>query len=243
MMRAIQLLSIVLISLPIIMVGNAQPPGTSSGHVRGTIFDSNEAVVPNVKVVFEAAGMKREAVTNEEGFYEIELPVGVYRVTTNSMGFCASQRAPFRVRTSSDTLINLTLVVCPLANILKYDEAGKYVGEECRYIDPFESESFPVTKMSGIQLDLLIRYGKRQEKESILEYQGAKVENGVPPGVTVSYDVLTIVADKVRFNKQMLMLEAEGRVVVEDGKQHMKLGKIEIDFKAKQPLATLKDRS
>ena len=241
-MGAIKFLSIFLFLLLPVAAGNAQPLGTSTGHVRGTVFDSNDAVVPNAKVIFEADGLKREVLTNEEGFYVIELPSGVYRVTTDSLGFCASQRAPFRVQPSSDTLINLTLVVCPLANILKYDEAGKYAGEECRYIDPFESESFPVTEIPGVLLNLLIRYGKRQEKESILEYQGVRVENGVPSGVTVSYDVLTLVADRVRFNKQTLILEAEGNVIVEDGKQRIRLASIEINFKVKNPLASLKSR-
>jgi len=241
-MRANHFPSTVLIMLLILTINNAQPSSTLSGRVEGTIFDANEAVVPNAKVIFQADGLKREAVTNEEGYYEIELPVGIYRVTTNSTGFCPSQRASFRVQPSSDTLMDLTLVVCPLANILKYDVAGTYVGEECRYIDPFANESFPITKISGIPLNLLIRYGKRQEEGSVLEYQGAKVENGVPSSVTVSYDVLTIVADKVRFDKQTFMLEAEGSVIVEDGKQRTRLASVKVNFKAKEPLVTLRGR-
>jgi hypothetical protein len=57
------------------VIGDAQSLGASSGRVRGTIFDSNGAVVTNVKGIFEANGRKREAITNEEGYYQIELPV------------------------------------------------------------------------------------------------------------------------------------------------------------------------
>jgi hypothetical protein len=146
----------ILFALLILVIGNAQPLSASSGRVKGIVFDSNGAVVTNVKIIFEADGRTREAVTNGDGYYEIELPIGVYRVIARSVGFCASQRAPFRVQPSSDTLMNLTLVVCPIANILIRDKSGKYVGEEDRYMDPFKSDSFPVSNVSGIPLNLLI---------------------------------------------------------------------------------------
>lgn len=229
----------ILLALQLLVIGNAQSSGASSGHVKGTIFDSNGAVATNVKVIFEANDRKHEAVTNQEGYYEIELPVGVYHITTRSVGFCAFQRALFRIQPSSDTLMNLTLVVCPKANTLKVDKSGKYVGEEDRYIDPFESESFSVRNESGASLNLLIRYGKRHERKGIVEYQGAKALNGIPSGVTVSYDVLTIVADKVRFNKTTLLLEADSNVAVEDGKRRMNFSYAEVNFKSKDPIATL----
>lgn len=118
---------------------HAQSSGAAAGRVKGTIVDSNGAVVAKVKVTFEAGGRKREAVTNEEGVYEIELPAGLYRMTTRATGFCASQRERLRVRQSSDRLLNLTLLVCPVTNVVKFDESGKYIGEECR-TGPVESK-------------------------------------------------------------------------------------------------------
>lgn len=216
--------------------GGAQSPG----HVNGTISDSNGAVVTNVTVAFETNGQTRKVVTNREGYYEIELPIGLYHVTTHVPGFCAARRALFRVQPSSNTLLNLTLTVCPLANILKMDKSGRYVGEEHRYIDPFESESFPIRTSSDARLNLLIRYGQHRRTNGTVEYHGAKVVNGVPSGVTISYDVLTIVADKVRLNKKTLLLQAEGNVIVEDGKRRMTFAHVEVYFKSKDPVASLK---
>jgi hypothetical protein len=216
--------------------GSAQSPG----HVKGTIVDSNGAVVTNVTVAFKTNGQTRKVVTNQEGYYEIELPIGLYRVTTHVPGFCASQRALFRVQPSSNILLNLTLTVCPLAHFLKMDKSGRYVGEEARYIDPFESESFRIRTSSGARLNLLIRYGQHHRMNGTVEYQGTKVVNGVPSGVTISYDVLTIVADKVRLNKKTLLLQAEGNVIVEDGKRRMTFAHVEVNFKSKDPVASLK---
>jgi lipopolysaccharide assembly outer membrane protein LptD (OstA) len=60
--------------------------------------------------------------------------------------------------------------------------------------------------------------------------------------VTVSFDVLTIVADEVRLNKKSLVLEAEGNVIVEDGRQRLNFVYAEVDFKAKDPIATLRGK-
>lgn len=212
----------------------------SPGHVKGTIFDSNGSVVTNVTVVFETNGHTSKVVTDQEGYYEIELPIGLYSVTTHVAGFCASQRALFRVQPSSNTLINLTLTVCPLADILKMDKSGRIIGEEERYIDPFESESFRIRTSPGAQLNLLIRYGQHHRTNGIVEYHGAKLMNGVPSGVTISYDVLTIVADKVRLNKKTLLLQAEGNVILEDGKSRKTFAQVEVNFKSKDPVASLK---
>jgi hypothetical protein len=228
-----------LLVLLIFAVGNAQSLVASSGHVKGTVFDSNGAVITNIKVIFETNGLKSETITNGEGFYKIELPVGVYRITTYSPGFCAAQRALFRVQSLSDILLDLTLDVCPIVTTLKMNKSGKFVSEEDRYIDPIKSESFPIRDSSGAPLNLLVRYGKRVEGKGIIEYQGVQYQNGVPSSITVSYDLLTIVADKVRFNRKTLLLEADGRVTVEDGKQSMNFSHVEFNFKSKDPTAML----
>jgi hypothetical protein len=210
-----------------------------AGRVRGTIFDSNKAVVTNVRVAFEAPGAKRETVTNEEGYYEIELPVGTYRMTTEARGFCGYQRAAFRFEPSSSKTINATLIICSLAHALRIDKHGKYVGEEARCIDPFESDSFyPNSRGMG----LLVRYGIRHKRAGIVEYGGAQVANGIPSGVTVSYDLLTIVADKMSLNTETYQLEANGNVTIEDGNQSITLENARVDFRAKDPLSFLRGK-
>src|SRR5882724_7732229 len=97
--------------LPLVMLasGTSSAQTIPAGRVRGTIFDSNKAVVTNVRVAFEALGAKRETVTNSEGHYEIELPVGTYRMTTYAPGFSGYLRAPFEVEPLSSITINATL--------------------------------------------------------------------------------------------------------------------------------------
>lgn len=48
----------------------------------------------------------------------------------------------------------------------------------------------------------------------------------------VSFDALTIYADRVRLDSRSSTLEAQGNVVVEDGKRRLKISNAEIDLKA-----------
>ena len=229
------------LSLLIILVSfglvHAQSIDVSSAHIKGTVFDWTGALVPNVKVVLETARLKKEFVTNYEGVYEGKLRPGIYTVTTRAPGFCHAQRAEFRVQQSSVIVMNLTLSVCGIALVIITDKSGKSHDED-RYIDPFQQESF---RVSTTRLNLVIRYAKRLKEKRFIEYSGPKAENAAR-GVTVTYDLLTISADKIRFNNKTIMLEADGNVHIEDGKQLRKFEHAEISFKTTNPIATLKGR-
>ncbi|MBC8166362.1 MAG: hypothetical protein H7Y20_10870 [Bryobacteraceae bacterium] len=51
----------------------------------------------------------------------------------------------------------------------------------------------------------------------------------------VSYDALTVYAEKVRFDNSKFILEAQGNVVVEDGEQRIHSNNIMIKFKGGVP--------
>lgn len=63
---------------------------TDNGGLTGTVFDPNNAVVPNatVTVTNKGRGTQRTATTNEEGRYTINvLPLGEYDIKAESTGF------------------------------------------------------------------------------------------------------------------------------------------------------------
>src|SRR5215470_9293492 len=64
--------------------------GTNLGTIRGTVTDSNGAVIPNaaVRVTDKATGLSRELTTNGEGNYEAPaLKPGTYEVVVTATGF------------------------------------------------------------------------------------------------------------------------------------------------------------
>lgn len=62
----------------------------TTASFRGAVTDSTGATVPNAKILVtnEATGQKREAASNESGFYTVPaLPVGRYSITAEAQGF------------------------------------------------------------------------------------------------------------------------------------------------------------
>src|SRR6267378_7877069 len=65
----------------------------ATGKIIGTVTDPQGAVVPGAKVTVtntssQTAQITREAVTNDDGTYQVlALPIGTYQVTIERQGF------------------------------------------------------------------------------------------------------------------------------------------------------------
>ncbi|MGH9928100.1 MAG: carboxypeptidase regulatory-like domain-containing protein [Pyrinomonadaceae bacterium] len=225
-----------------------------TGELSGTVVDMNEARVSGATVTIEGEALTRAIATAEDGTYKIELPVGTYRIKAARTGFCPARRAPFRALSSTSIILNFTLIPCSIVNDITIKN-GQYVGETDRYKDPFKEEVFPLVHPSGASLELLVRYGARQENPEIIEYRGTVVsydEHADTPtgsirrekylGVTFSYDSLMIRADKVQLDPKTFRLEAEGNVVIEDGKRCVTARRALVDLRTDEPSRLLKNR-
>jgi hypothetical protein len=246
--KFIQVVTLLLMSSIVSASGYKQSsPTMQVGRLVGTVTDMNAARVPKAKVIIDGAGTSRAVSTGEDGTYQSELPPGIYRIRVESLGFCPVRRASFRMQAATTTVLNFTLIACPLANQLAIKD-GQYKGEVTRYLDPFREESIPIVSTGDTPLELLIRYGKRREGANFVEYKGAAVsydEYAPNPagsvrrrkyqGVTVTYNTLTIYADKVCLDQQNLRLEASGNVVVEDGTRQVQGGRAVVDLKTSEP--------
>lgn len=197
----------------------------STGRLKVTVLDTIDRIVPNVPITIEGNGQKQTFVSDEELCHEFALPAGLYHITSQKgVGyFYPFRRAPFRVVPGNTTLINIT----PSFRVLAI---GTVLGEK----DLIELAPEPkfqylaVPQSPNPELTLLVQYDHKREDKRAIEYT-----DGERPftGVIVTYDIITICADKVRIEKDSLRLTAEGNVVIEDGKQrvHTK-GKV-LEFK------------
>ena len=90
-MKGNSLLTIILTSLCILFsAGQMFAQGTNLGTIRGTVTDSNGAVVINAKVqvIDQATDLAREITTDKAGNYEVTgLKYGSYRVIVSAQGF------------------------------------------------------------------------------------------------------------------------------------------------------------
>jgi hypothetical protein len=247
--RSLQII-VLLFVLNVVSLATLHNQASVAGQVTGTVIDLNDARVAGANITVEGEGLTRTTVTAEDGTYRLELPAGTFRIRVARTGFCPASRAPFRTVESTSIIFNFTMIPCSLVNELKM-EKGKYAGERDRYKDPFKEEAIPVAGARTPALDLLVRYGSRQEDGTKIEYKGAVVSYDSFSGPTgsarvdkylgasISYDSLMIRADKVVVDRNSLRIEAEGNVVVEDGKQRRCGKRAEVRFESGAPIVKL----
>jgi hypothetical protein len=85
---------------------------TVSGTLRGTITDSNGAVIPNATVTVrnKETGLVRTVTSSDEGLYNITfLPIGGYEVTATRTDFNKVTRSEVTVNLNENTVVNITL--------------------------------------------------------------------------------------------------------------------------------------
>jgi len=208
--------------------------------LTGTVLDTNNSVIVGATIIVEGRGPKNpiSTTTAEDGTYSIQLSVGIYRISVNKAGFCRARRADFRLRTSNTT-IDFTLVVCPIVHSLILED-GKYKGEISRNQPPFKEDEFSIKPSSG-SLNLVIQYGERIETEKAIHYKGFALSDRVF-GVVASYDLMTLRADRLLFDRKSLRLRAEGNVVFEMGEKRTKALLVEVDLHDGGPKFTFKSQ-
>lgn len=146
----------------------------------------------------------------------MDLPAGVYKVTTTARDFmfmpfrCAS----FMVQSGKETFLHISLIP---SGVTSHTTAHPpKLG--------YESIDLP-----NSPLELLVRFGNRQERGTTIEYRG----------VMITYDALTLFGDTARLNTKDSHFEVGGDVLVEDGKQSTRVRKAFVEFRAGKPNITL----
>lgn len=214
-------------------MAGAQLPTTTdrqTGTVKGTVKDFNDAVIPATAVTFEGERVTRKAIADEAGNYAVELPEGIYKVSTEgSSDYLPFRRAAVRVQPGVTKMINITLATSPYPiGILQVGSPSK-TSRSSKLVPP-KYETHTVPQSPETKLDLLIEFSKKRVRDSVTKYSKA----------TASYDDLIIYAEQVRFDRETARLEATGdRVIVEDGKRRVRAKRAVVEFRAGEPVVEL----
>lgn len=81
--------------------------------LTGAVYDINGAVIVNgtMVVASDGNGKKYESVTNDEGFYKIELPLAAYKIKVSAPGFCPRQVEDFIIVDATHGKMSLDFVL------------------------------------------------------------------------------------------------------------------------------------
>jgi hypothetical protein len=185
-------------------------------QVRGTIRAFNDSAVRAAEVTFESQKTSITVASDKNGFYEANLPVGLYTMTAKPVErYLQRYRRPlFRVASPTSLTFNITL-----------DPAGPFCDSKKPALDqplPADdgvricggADSFPVPSQDEVPFDLFIQYETRRPTNRGYTYNtGAHLPGSQSP-VFVAYNLFTLRADHVIYDGRGQTLWAKGNVVV-----------------------------
>lgn len=206
-------------------------PAPKMFHVSGSI--TRQGAISHHDVLVRFDGNSSITVkADDTGFYEADLPVGLWTVTATSPDIISPTGTPenfnlsrprrFRVTAPSNLVVDLFLrppVVCDIAG------AQDTTAEQWDHIHALcdGEEFFPVPSEDGVPFEVLIG---GLDHNLCLHRVGADAaacnrEFG-------TYNLLTVLADKIVYHPQGRLLEASGNAVVKD--EHGECRKDSIKF-------------
>ena len=197
------------------------PARQMKGRLTGKVFDLNGDPIAFASISIDGETMSTWLTADEYGGFEIELPVGVYKASATVQGFAPFRRAPFMIQDDRMYVLNLVLtlggITCEIGSKRDPEKEGN---------GPPRYDDVSLSGLTAGKQELVVRYRLKQQRNRIVEYRAGSIDSRV----MVSYDVLAIYAEKVRINASSGIVEAEGKVIVEDGqlRKRAKYAKLEL---------------
>ncbi len=173
----------------------AELPEKSGAEVKGIVTDTNDSRVAGATVIFSAGSQSYPVETGEDGAYAIRLKPGTYTVSITHIGFCRSRRAGFVAKKGSQINFDFQLWVC---------------GSDGNNFDFVELDSVTHTHLKP-----LVFFGESHPLGTSQVFDGPVLNQKYP--VVLTYNLLTLRADKLTYERTKHMLWAEGHVEWQDG--------------------------
>jgi hypothetical protein len=183
------------------------------GRLWGQVIDVRGDPVGSVSIVFSGENTSITAVADEQGRYQIELPAGVYKVSAAISGFSEFRRAAFRVQPDTAKILNIVPPFGGFTCII--DVTGRNTDPEKEGIGPPQHEQLSLPQLTGAHQELMVRFQLKRDRGGVTEYRGGLLN----PKVMISYDFIAIYAESLRVDKNKGIVEAAGKIIIEDGQQ------------------------
>src|SRR5690349_9620654 len=166
---------------------NAQ--GTT-GQITGLVTDATGAVVPKAEIVVvnEATGIRRNAVSNELGYYTVSLlPPGSYRISVRKEGFRPVDRAGITLEVDQVARIDFSMQVGALSERVEVTANASRVDTQTstlkEVVDQRRIQELPLNGRDANQLIFLLPGVYTTNDTSGLQ-QGGSARGIVNPGVS-----------------------------------------------------------
>jgi hypothetical protein len=205
-----------------ILFGQSVP--TMTVQVQGTVFGpDSDSIVPGTEVRFESEHVSETVTADTRGFYQADLPIGLYTMTAVRRGYRSLQefrRPLFRVASSSTLVLDVTLYPARQScDLLIHKGSGETLTAEQWTSSEKNScggeDLFPIPAGAD-RFELYIRYPKRRPTDRGYQYSSDRITTNSETPVFVAYNSFSLQANSVIYDTKSQTIEASGHVVVED---------------------------
>ena len=200
-------------------------------HVQGTITGPANSIVSGAEVRFQSDNLNKSIISDGAGFYEADLPVGLYTMTAllpKNRFLATFQRPLFRVDSSTTLTLNAVLYLarrtCDFGTVLRPEGSTHATGspdagqlEEATKGLCGGEDVFPIASREGTPFQLYIRYPRRLQVDGGWAYNSDLVALNSKVPVLAQYNLFTLLADHVVYNTQRRTIEAKGEVIMVTG--------------------------
>jgi hypothetical protein len=157
--------------------------------------------------------------TSPTGEYLVELTPGIYNIEAVApFGFSTTYRAPLNFAPGKNATIDFVLY-SKMSVVSEYDPPPSEPLDDVPFSD-FKYEQIRLETKQGPRM-VTMRYGIRDLSNGEEWYKsGSMIERGKnDPGVTFTYNFLTVTANKIRIDAASGTVFASGRVTIENGSE------------------------
>ncbi|MBM3740607.1 MAG: carboxypeptidase regulatory-like domain-containing protein, partial [Acidobacteria bacterium] len=134
----------------------------TSGQITGSVTDASGAVIPGAAVaaVNDGTGLKRDAVTNDQGNYLLSpLPPGVYRVSVSKTGFRPMARTDLTLAVDQTARLDFALELGTVSETVEVSATAAQVDQDTsalgQVIDGAKVLNMPLNGRSPLRLTQL----------------------------------------------------------------------------------------
>lgn len=204
--------------------GNSVAP-IQTFHVRGTVSGPlGDDVCPGTEISFQDKHSSTTLVSDNKGSYEVDLPVGLYTMMAQykyllggHTHFQKYVRPLFRVSLPTNVVLNVSMfaprLTCDIVVVGKSGQTATPEQLEQGQKDLCGGEDlFPVPSTDGAPFQLYIRYPNRSPSDEVPDYAGAQLATNAYTPVLVEYNLFTLTAEHVVYDRKRQTIAASGNV-------------------------------
>ncbi|MGH9846829.1 MAG: carboxypeptidase regulatory-like domain-containing protein, partial [Blastocatellia bacterium] len=152
-----------LLLLVALLISCAPLAFSQTAQVTGRVSDPNDAVVPGTKVIVtnQGTGLKREAVTNDDGYYTIPLlPPGNYQMTVQKDGFKPISRSGITLQVEQVARLDFKLEIGSTSETVQITGATPLLERETssvgHVVDNARIVNLPLNQRNPLALAFLV---------------------------------------------------------------------------------------